>query len=77
MHDGDVMLALHDDTDCQLVSGTALRRKAAGGSEKEPEGMARFRRALGLVHGLVEIGVLISLVSLIKADPATARGRGR
>jgi hypothetical protein len=37
MLDGRLDVCSHDDTDCQLVSGTALRRKAAGESEKEHE----------------------------------------
>ena len=37
MHDGIVDVRLHDDAPSSLVSGTALRRKAAGASEKEPK----------------------------------------
>lgn len=37
MHDGIVDVRLHDDAPSSLVSGTALRRKAAGENEKEPK----------------------------------------
>jgi hypothetical protein len=37
MHDDVTNVRLHDDALLSLVSGTALRRKAAGASEKEPQ----------------------------------------